>query len=63
MVGAGREPYVVGVVGEARVQLLAVDHPGVALMVCSCTKRGEVSAGIRLGVADREVDLAGKNLR
>ena len=60
-VGAGRQPHVVGVVGEAGVQLLAVDHPLVAVPHGPGAQRRQVGAGLGFGVPDREVDLAGED--
>ena len=62
-VGAHREPDVVGVGREAREDLLAVDHVLVAVADGARLQRREVGAGVGLGVADREVDLAGEDLR
>ena len=54
---------VVGVAGEARPDLLAVDHVLVAVAHGARRERREVGAGVRLGVADAEVDLAREDLR
>ena len=45
-IGAGRQPHVVGVVGEAGEQLLAVDHPFVAVPDCPGAQRRKVGAGL-----------------
>jgi hypothetical protein len=62
-IGATREPDVVGVGGEAREDLLPVDHPLVAVEHGARLEGGQVGARVGLGVADREVDLAAQDLR
>ena len=62
-IGAGREPDVVGVRREGREDLLAVDDPLVAVLHGSGAQRGQVGAGAGFGVTDREVQLAGEDLR
>ena len=62
-VGAHGEPAVVGVGGERRPHLLAVDDVLVAVAHGRVFSDGEVGAGAGLGVADAEVDVAGEDLR
>ena len=62
-VGAARQPDVVGLVGTARVDLVAVDHPLVTVEHGPRAQRGEVGPGLGLGVADGAVDLPGKDAR
>ena len=57
-VGAHREPDVVGLVAAGGPHLLAVDDVVVAVPPGGRAQRGEVGAGVRLGVADREVHVA-----
>ena len=61
--GAHREPAVVGVAGERRPHLLAVDHVLVAVAHRARGERREVGAGAGLRVADAEVDVAREDLR
>ena len=61
-VGAGGQPDVVGVAGEAGEDLRAVDHVLVAVTHGSGGERGQVGTRVRLRVADAEVDLAGQDL-
>ena len=60
-VGTHRKPAVVGVAGEAREDLGAVYDELVSVYDSPRLERCEVRSGIRLGVADAEVDLAGEN--
>ena len=60
-VGADREPDVVGLVAAGGPQLLAVDDVVVAVPPGRGAQRREVGAGVRLGVADREVHVAGQD--
>ena len=61
-VGAHREPAVVGVRGERGPHLLAVDDVLVTVANGPGLQRGQVGAGLRLGVADAEVQVAGEDL-
>ncbi len=63
LVGAARQPHVVGVLDEAGPHLLAVDDVLVAVADRSGAQRREVGARLGLGVADGEVDLAARDLR
>ena len=60
-VGAAGEPDVVGLVGAGGEDLAAVDDPLVAVEHRRRAQRGEVGARARLGVSDREVELAGEH--
>ena len=60
--GARGEPDVRREVGGRGVDLLAVDHPLVAVADGARLERGEVGAGVGLGVAEGEVDVAGEHL-
>ncbi len=62
-VGPGGQPDVVGLVGAAGEDLVAVDDPLVTVEHGPGAQRGEVGARTRLGVADGEVDLAGQDAR
>ena len=62
-VRAHREPDVVGVAGEAREDLLPVDHVVVAVAHGAGRERREIGAGAGLGVADAEVDRALEDAR
>ena len=62
-IGAAGQPDVVGVVGAGGEDLLAVDDVLVALADGGGAQRCQVGAGLRLGVADREVHLAGQDRR
>ncbi len=62
-VGAAGQPEVVGVVRAGGERLLAVHDVFVAVPDRPGAQRGEVGAGLRLGVADREVDLPGQDPR
>ena len=57
-VGAYREPDEVGVLDQAGPHLLAVDHVLVAVADGGGAQRREIGARTRLGVTDREVDVA-----
>ena len=57
------QPDVVGLVGAAGEDLVAVDEPLVAVAHGPGSQRGEVGAGTGLGVADGAVDLAGQDAR
>ena len=61
-VGAGGQPEVVGVAGQAGEDLGAVDDVLVAVAHRPGLQRGEVGAGVGLGVPDAEVDLPGQDL-
>ena len=61
-VGAGGEPDVVGVAGQAGEDLGAVDDVLVAVAHGPGGQRCKVGARIRLGVPDAEVDLPGQDL-
>ena len=61
-IGAGGQPDVVGISGEARPDLRAVDHVLVPVPHCTGLECTQVGAGIGLGVADAEVDLAAEDL-
>ena len=61
-VGAGGEPDVVGVAGQAGEDLGAVDDVLVTVAHGPGGQRCEVGARVRLGVADTEVDLPGQDL-
>ena len=56
--GADGEPAVVGVASQAGPHLLPGDHVTVAVADGFRAQRGEVGAGVGLGVPDAEVDLA-----
>jgi hypothetical protein len=60
-IGATGEPDVVGVVRAAGEDLGAVHGVVVAVTHGARPQRREVGAGFRLGVPDREVDLAGED--
>ena len=60
-IGAAGQPDVVGVVRARREDLLAVDYVLVAVPDRSRGERGQVGTGSRLGVADREVHVAGQD--
>jgi hypothetical protein len=60
-VGAGGQPDVVGVAGQRRVDLLAVDDPLVAVLDGGGAQRRQVGPGRGLGVADRRMQLAGQD--
>src|ERR671920_2117596 len=60
-VGPHREEHVVGVVGAAGEDLAAVDDVLLAVAHGLRAQRGEVGAGLGLGVADREDELAGQD--
>ena len=62
-IGAACEPHVVGGVGTGGEDLVAVDHELFAVEDGAGLERGEVGAGLGLGVADREDDVAGENAR
>ena len=62
-VGARGEPDVVRVLAVGRVDLLAVDHPLVAVAHRGGLQAREVGAGGRLGVADADQELAVRDLR
>ena len=57
-VGAGGEPDVVGVIGATGIDLGAVDDPFVAVLDRRGLERGQIGAGIRLGVANGKMALA-----
>ena len=61
-IGAGGQPDVVGVAGQAGEDLRAVDDVLVAVADGPGGQRGQVGARVGLGVADAEVDLAGQDL-
>ena len=62
-VGAAGQPDPVGVLDQRGPHLLAVDHPLVALAGGLGLQRRQVGARAGLGVADREVQVAGEDLR
>jgi hypothetical protein len=62
-IGPCGEPDVVGVIGKARPQLLAVDDPVVAVANGARLERREVGAGVGFGVADREQHFATQDAR
>ena len=62
-VGAAGQPDVVGVVGAGGEDLLPVDDVLVAVAHGGGAQRRQVGAGLRLGVADREVHLTGQDRR
>ena len=57
-VGAHGEPTVVRIAGQARPELLPVDHPLVAVALGASRQRGEISACLGFAVADAEVEVA-----
>ena len=57
----GGQPDVVGVAGQRREDLLAVDDPLVAVLDGGGLQRGQVGAGRGLGVADGGVQLTGED--
>ena len=57
-IGADGQPDVVGVAGQAGEDLRPVDDVLVAVAHGPGGQRGQVGAGVGLGVADAEVDLA-----
>jgi hypothetical protein len=57
-VGAAGEPDVVGVVAAGGEDLLPVDDVAISVPYRPRPQRGQVGAGLRLGVPDREVQLA-----
>ena len=59
--GAAGQPYVVGRVRAGGEGLLPVDDVAVAVAYGPGTQRREVGAGLRLGIADGEVHLAGQD--
>ena len=62
-IGADGEPAVVGATGEGGPHLLAVDDVLVTVAHGAGLERGEIGAGLRLGVADAEVDVTGEDRR
>ena len=60
-IGAHRQPEVVGLVAAGGPHLLAVDDVVVAVLAGGGAQRGQVGAGVGLGVADREVHVAGQD--
>jgi hypothetical protein len=60
-VGAASEPNVITLVRARGVDLVAVDHPFVAVEHRRRAQTGEVGAGFGFGVSDREVDLTLQN--
>ena len=60
-IGAAGQPDVVGVVAAGGEDLLPVDDVLVALPDGGGAQRRQVGAGLRFGVADREVQLAGED--
>ena len=62
-VGAHGEPDVVGVAGEAREDLLSVDHVRVALAHGAGRERREIGAGSGLRIPDAEVERALEDAR
>ena len=62
-IGAHREPHVVGLLDRAREELLAIDDVLVAIASSARLQRGEVGACARLGISDREVQLAPEDAR
>ncbi len=61
-VGPHGQPAVVGVAGQAGEDLGPVDDELVAVDHGARLQRGQVRAGVRLRVADAEVDLPGQDL-
>ena len=61
-VGAGGEPDVVRVAGQAGEDLLAVDHILVAVAFGTGGQGGQVGPRVGLGVADTEMDFALEDL-
>ena len=57
-IGAHAEPFVGGALGSAVPDLGPVDHPLVAVADRAGAQAGQVGAGVGLGVAEREDDLA-----
>ncbi len=62
-VGADGQPEVVGLVAAGGPHLLAVDDVVVAVAPSGGAERGQVGAGVRLAVADREVHVTGQDPR
>ena len=62
-IGAAGQPHVVGVVAAGGEDLLAVDDVLVALPHRAGAQRRQVGAGLGLGVADGELQLAGEDPR
>ena len=60
-VGAARQPDVVGVVGARGPHLLPVDDELVTMTDRCGAQRGQVGAGLRLGVTDGEMDVTGED--
>src|SRR3954468_16168413 len=62
-VGAAGEPDQVCLVGTRGEDLATVDDPLVTVQPRRGAQRREVGAGLRLGVADGDVQLAGEDAR
>ena len=61
-IGAARQPHVIGVLDQAGPHLLPVDDVIVTVTDRRRAQRGQVGAGLGLGVADREVELTARDL-
>ncbi len=62
-IGPGQQEHVGGFVGQGGEHLLAVDHPFVAVAHRTRLGRGDVGAGVGLGVPEGEDDVPGQRRR